>query len=544
MKSFGRYWQWIPALGLMLASPCALTSASGGDKTDLKVAFQTSDRCLACHNGLTTPSGKDVSIGFDWRSSIMANSARDPYWQASVRREDIEHPESSAKLEDGCADCHMPIARYQAKLQGRLGEVFAHLPFDNDPKKNAAAEDGVSCSVCHQIGKEKLGTRESFNGGFVVDAPQSKNDHPEYGPFVIDNGRAHIMQTSTGGFRPTEADHIHDSALCATCHTLYTTSLSSGGKEIGTFPEQMPYLEWLHSDYPRRLSCQGCHMPEVQGDAPITAVLGVLRQGVRQHTFVGANFFVLKVLNRYRADLSVTAMPLELTAEADRTIEFLQSQAARVTIRKVDVVASQLSVDVFVENLTGHKLPTAFPSRRAWLHLVVHDANGRTVFESGALNPDGSIQGNNNDADPLRFEPHYREIKSSDEVQIYEPILKDENGKVTTGLALGVGYLKDNRLLPAGFQKQTADKDIAVVGNAAYDPNFTDAGDLVRYSVPLGDAQGPFHIDAELWYQPIGFRWAHNLISFQAEETRRLIGYYESMSSETAIVLAKASASR
>jgi hypothetical protein len=543
MKSFARYWQWVPALWLVLTSPCALTSACGGDKTDLKVAFQTSDRCLACHNGLTTPSGKDVSIGFDWRSSIMANSSRDPYWQASVRREDIEHPESSAKLEDGCADCHMPIARYQAKLQGRMGEVFAHLPFDNDPKKNAAAEDGVSCSVCHQIGKEKLGTRESFNGGFVVDAPQSKNDHPEYGPFVIDNGRAHIMQTSTGGFRPTEADHIHDSALCATCHTLYTTSLSSGGKEIGTFPEQMPYLEWLHSDYPRRLSCQGCHMPEVRGDAPITAVLGVLRQGVRQHTFVGANFFVLKVLNRYRADLSVSAMPLELTAEADRTIEFLQSKAARVTIRKVDVVASQLSVDVFVENLTGHKLPTAFPSRRAWLHLVVRDVNGRMVFESGALNPDGSIQGNDNDADPLRFEPHYREIKSSDEVQIYEPILKDENGRVTTGLALGVGYLKDNRLLPAGFQKRTADKDIAVVGDAADDPNFTDAGDLVRYSVPLSDAKGPFHIDAELWYQPIGFRWAHNLISFQAEETRRLIGYYESMSSETAIVLAKASAS-
>jgi hypothetical protein len=543
MKSFARYWPWIPGLWLALASPCAPTSASGGDKTDLKVAFQTSDRCMACHNGLTTPSGKDVSIGFDWRSSIMANSSRDPYWQASVRREDIEHPESSAKLEDGCADCHMPIARYEAKLEGRLGEVFAHLPFDSDPKKNAAAEDGVSCSVCHQIGKEKLGTRESFNGGFVVDPPQSKNDHPEYGPFVIDNGRAHIMQTSTGGFRPTEAEHIHDSALCATCHTLYTTSLAPGGKEIGTFPEQVPYLEWLHSDYPRKSSCQGCHMPEVQGDAPITAVFGVLRQGVRQHTFVGANFFVLKVLNRYRADLGVTAMPLELTGAADRTIEFLQSQAARVAIRKVDVVSSRFNVDVLVVNLTGHKLPTAFPSRRAWLHVRVRDANGRMVFESGALNPDGSIQGNDNDADPLRFEPHYREIKSSDEVQIYEPILRDEAGKVTTGLALAVGYLKDNRLLPSGFQKNTADKDIAVVGDAADDPNFNDAGDLVSYSVPVGGAQGPFQIDAELWYQPIGFRWAHNLIPFQAEETRRLIGYYESMSSDTAIVLARASVS-
>ena len=518
-------------------------SGPSGEQKDLKPAFQTSDRCLACHNGLTTPSGKDVSIGFDWRSSIMANSSRDPYWQASVRREDIDHPESSAKLEDGCADCHMPIARYEAKLQGRLGEVFAHLPFDRDAEKNAAAEDGVSCSVCHQIGKEKLGARESFNGGFVVDAPRSKDDHPEYGPFAIDNGRAHIMQTSTGGFRPTEAAHIHDSALCATCHTLYTTSLAPGGKETGSFPEQVPYLEWLHSDYPRKYSCQGCHMPEVQGDAPITAVLGVLRQGVRQHTFVGANFFVLRVLNRYRADLGVTAMPLELAAEADKTVEFLQSQAARVTIRNIEVASSQLSVEVFVENLTGHKLPTAFPSRRAWLHLLVRDRNGRTAFESGALNSDGSIQGNDNDADPARFEPHYREIKSSDEVQIYEPILKDEAGKVTTGLALGVGYLKDNRLLPSGFRKETADKDIAVVGDAADDPNFTDAGDLVRYSIPLGDAQGPFHIDAELWYQPIGFRWAHNLIPYQAAETRRLIGYYESMSSDTAIVLARAAAS-
>jgi len=540
MKRFAWYWYLISALAL--ASPCALMSGPSGKQKDLKPAFQTSDRCLACHNGLTTPSGKDVSIGFDWRSSIMANSSRDPYWQASVRREDIEHPESSAKLEDGCADCHMPIARYEAKLQGRLGEVFAHLPFDRDPEKNAAAEDGVSCSVCHQIGKEKLGARESFNGGFVVDAPRSKDEHPEYGPFVIDNGRAHIMQTSTGGFRPTEAAHIHDSALCATCHTLYTTSLAPGGKETGSFPEQVPYLEWLHSDYPRKYSCQGCHMPEVQGDAPITGVLGVLRQGVRQHTFVGANFFVLKMLNRYRADLSVTAMPLELTAEADKTVEFLQSQAARVTIRNIDVASSQLSVEVFVENLTGHKLPTAFPSRRAWLHLLVRDRSGRTAFESGALNSDGSIQGNDNDADPSRFEPHYREIKSSDEVQIYEPILKDEAGKVTTGLALGVGYLKDNRLLPSGFQKQTADKDIAVVGDAADDPNFTDAGDLVRYSIPLGGAQGPFHIDAELWYQPIGFRWAHNLIPYQAAETRRLIGYYESMSSDTAIVLARAAA--
>src|SRR6202140_4644537 len=174
---------WYPILALALvALPSALVSqTSKEDKTakesakknELKPKFQTSDRCLACHNGLTASSGKDVSIGSDWRSSIMANSARDPYWQASVRREAIDHPESKAVIEDECATCHMPMARDEAKVEGHKGEVLSHLPFNNDPKKNAAAEDGVSCSVCHQIGTQKLGTSDSFNGGFVADAPRT-----------------------------------------------------------------------------------------------------------------------------------------------------------------------------------------------------------------------------------------------------------------------------------------------------------------------------------------------------------------------------------
>ena len=36
--------------------------------------FETADRCVACHNQLTSPSGEDVSIGLDWRASMMALS--------------------------------------------------------------------------------------------------------------------------------------------------------------------------------------------------------------------------------------------------------------------------------------------------------------------------------------------------------------------------------------------------------------------------------------------------------------------------------------
>lgn len=505
--------------------------------------FQTSDRCIACHNGLTSSSGEDLSIGFAWRASIMANSSRDPYWQASVRRESIDHPESQASIEDECSVCHMPMTRFEAKLQGHTGRVFAHLPFDPDKEEGREAEDGVSCSVCHQIAKDRLGTRESFNGGFVIRAPESKDVHPEYGPFDIVEGNQTIMRTSTGGFRPTNDSHIRDADLCATCHTLYTKALGPGGKIIGELPEQMPYLEWLHSDYRDKQTCQACHMPEVNEHTPISKVLGIDREGLHRHVFVAGNFFLQGILSRYRDELSVKALPQELTSAAEGTIAFLREKSVRISIEHVNLSGGRLQAEVFLENLSGHKFPTAYPSRRAWLHVVVRDRDHRTLFESGAVNPDGSIQGNDNDADPTRFEPHYDEITDAGEVQIYESILKDPAGRVTTGLLSAVGYVKDNRLLPRGFDKRSADKDIAVYGRAADDANFTDAGDRVRYSIDIGSAPGPFQIEAELWYQPIGYRWANNLKPYnRAPEPKRFNAYYDSMGSTTGVIVVRAAA--
>lgn len=517
---------------------------AGDPNAGRKPKFHTSDRCFPCHNELTTPSGRDVSIGLDWRSSIMANSARDPYWQASVRRETIDHPQATRDIEDECSTCHMPVARYESKIRGEKGKIFAYLPFDAHPKGSSVAEDGVTCSVCHQISKEKLGTHASFSGNFVVEAPPIKTDRPEYGPFTVTADRQRIMDSSTGGFQPTYAKHIRDSALCGSCHQLYTVARGEGGQPSGYLPEQMPYLEWLHSDYPQKYSCQQCHMPEVQEPVQISSVLGPVRTGLHEHIFVGDNFFMQQMLNRYRNDLNIAALPQELTNAADGTLKFLHTQAARVSLRRIDVTAGKLQAEVFVQNLTGHKLPTAFPSRRAWLHFVVHDRDGKTVFESGALNPDGSIVGNDNDANPGEFEPHYREITRPDEVEIFEPILKDFEGHVTTGLLSAVGYLKDDRLLPTGFDKSTAEKDIAVVGDAKDDPNFIAGSDLVRYCVGVDSADGPFHVQVELWYQPIGYRWAHNLEPYKAVEDQRFVSYYRSMSMTTATVLARAEGTR
>ncbi|MBO0799968.1 MAG: hypothetical protein J2P31_14200 [Blastocatellia bacterium] len=529
----------IAVLALFLAFTVLLR---GGEERHAPIpGFHTSDRCVACHNGMKTKLGEDYSIGVDWRASIMANSSRDPYWQGSVRRETIDHPSASAEIQNECSRCHMPMAYYEAHLQGKKSEVFSHLPFDPDKRADAMAADGVSCSICHQISKQNLGTRASFVGNFIIDPPDAQGQHAEHGPFDIDAGHQRVMKSSTGGFVPSEAAHIRDSELCATCHTLYTTALGKNGEAIGSLPEQMPFLEWKHSDYPaKKYSCQSCHMPEVQGETPITAVFGALRQGARHHSFVGANFFMQRILSNFRQDLSVTALAEELNSAAEKTVNFLQTQSTRVSIRKVEAGQGKLHVDVLVENLTGHKLPTAYPSRRAWLHVVIRDRAGNIVFESGALNADGSIKGNDNDADPARFEPHYREITSGDQVQIYESILKDQEGRVTTGLLTAVEYIKDNRLLPSGFDKSSADKDIKVVGDAAEDPNFTDRGSVVRYSVPVDLSAAPFRIEAELWYEPIGFRWARNLAAYSEKEPQRIVSYYDALASRAAVMLTKA----
>jgi hypothetical protein len=306
----------------------------------------------------------------------------------------------------------------------------------------------------------------------------------------------------------------------------------------------MPYLEWLHSDYPSKYSCQGCHMPEVPEPVQISSVLGIPRSGLHQHVFVGGNFVVQQMLNRYRDELSVAALPQEMTTASERTLTFLQTQSAHLEIQDAQVNGGHFHAKVIVHNLTGHKLPTAYPSRRAWLHFTVRDRDGHTVFESGALKPDGSIAGNDNDADESRYEPHYREITEPDQVQIYESILKGQQGEVTTGLLEAIGYLKDNRVLPTGFDKQTAEHDIAVIGDALQDPEFRAGEASVSYSVPVSATDGPFHLEVELLYQPIGFRWAHNLEPYKAMEPQRFVGYYDSMSSSATTVLARAEVTR
>jgi hypothetical protein len=525
------------SLAMACGQPTPKKGALGPGASPPPPRFELATACMACHNGLVTPAGEDISFGSAWRASMMANSARDPYWHAAVRREVLDHPTAKTAIEDECSKCHMPMAHVLSRHDGRPQSVLDHVPGSGGlpPTADPLALDGVSCSLCHQITADRLGERESFTGGFVIHA--TGGPRPMFGPYDVSRGHVRVMESAVGA-EPTEALHVQRSELCATCHTLYTHTLDETGAVIGQLPEQVPYEEWLHSEYRATQSCQDCHMPVVEAPTPIASVLGPPRPGVSRHDFRGANFFVLAMLNAYRAELGVVATPLELDAAISRTRSFLQTSAARVSIARLERVGARLHAEVLVQNLAGHKLPTAYPSRRAWLRVTFHDGAGRLVFASGQLAATGEIEGNDNDLDASRFEPHHTEIRSPDEVQIYETIMGDPRGEVTTGLLTALTYLKDNRVLPRGFDKQTAPPEVAVHGDAMGDPDFVAGEDRVRYAVELGDARGPFTVEAELWYQPIGFRWARNLRGYDAPETRRFVAYYEAMAPGSAVRLA------
>lgn len=530
--------------GIRVIEPGPALPAPGGTLPSLNtskkdfndVHFAGSAVCADCHNNdqtipiderpmaVNTDEGikKDVSIGLAWETSTMANSARDPYWHAVVASEIALFPDLESTINDKCTVCHAPMANTLVKKEngGVNYKLFSSgnqgasdfeqgiLDMDDTSTLFNHAMDGVSCSLCHQIEDVGLGTAASMTGGYSIPtiAEADKDTRPAYGQYA--NPDAIYMKT-VAEFTPEFGAHISTSETCATCHNLNIEPVDIDGvksDQITHFAEQAMYTEWLASDFavgkPNEASCQSCHMPKLDRDVYLaTSNASNQRPDFAEHTFLAANTVMQQIMHDNKTALGIDP-ELDFLPSIERNREFLRT-SAEVLVQPNTLNNGVLDFDVTVKNLTGHKLPSGYHSRRAYLHVVIADTNGVVVYENGKMESDGSIVGVDEDVNPAVWEPHHEVISDASQVQVYQAITGNDDDERTHSLLNSAYFLKDNRLTPIGFDKNNVSADIAVMGLAKNDANFNQGTDKTKYLARLSGGEAPYTITVFFRYQPI-----------------------------------------
>lgn len=250
-------------------------------------------------------------------------------------------------------------------------------------------------------------------------------------------------------------------------------------------------------------------MPMAEGSVAISTVGNVgPREPFRQHKFLGANTYMLEILKNNRVKLGAVASEARFEESITDTREFLKA-AATVTISDVRFEGGTLSFEVNVTNHSGHKFPTSLPTRRAWLHVKVTDQDNKALFESGAWDSSTNrIIGVDDTSED--YEPHYTDIDDPSQVQVYESIMADTNGKHTYTFMNAASYLKDNRILPKGFDKNSVPDTVQAYGKAVADEDFIGGSDTVEYEVS-GLQDSAYTISVTLKYQTASYGFMQDL---------------------------------
>lgn len=187
------------------------------------------------------------------------------------------------------------------------------------------------------------------------------------------------------------------------------------------------------------------------------------------------------------------------------------------------IVGEFLEVEVKLVNKAGHKFPSGYPERRAWIHVRMLDASQGVFFESGKPNNEGRIvQGTVS----WPYEPHHDVIQLQDEVQIYEIVPANGKGEPTHRLLDAAQAVKDNRLLPRGFNPSGHElgKDVEVTGEAARDSSFSaeEGSDVVTYRVNAL-ATSEVVVEVRVYYQSIRPGVIDDLRGFSTPEVQTFL---------------------
>jgi hypothetical protein len=341
------------------------------------------------------------------------------------------------------------------------------------------------------------------------------------------------LMSGQTGFIPAFGEHMRSSEVCASCHSLYTHTQDLDGEETGQiFFEQTTYLEWVNSAFnAENVQCQTCHMPLVEGGAiAATQPNWLFPQRFGKHHFVGGNAFMLKLMRDNAVQLNLSATSTQFDSTIARTTASLQQATAILNVRQLASSPDEWAFEVEVENLAGHKFPSGYPARVAFLEFTLVSTSGDTLFHSGAWSRENGIAGRD-----AGWEPHWNEITEENQVQIYELVLGDVAGQTTQVLERAAEVLKDNRLVPRGFSSRHPAYDTVAVGPmASLDADFNrrlgeegSGTDRLVYRVPAVDGSSGVEATVRLHYQAVPAQWVAAMFEFSDQSER--IANFESM---------------
>jgi len=318
-----------------------------------------------------------------WQQSLHRNSFRTPFYRASVN---ILINTKGIEFSRHCDSCHNPIA----VLAGGLTQ--------NSVVDRKFDQDGLTCMTCHSVQKVQstLG-----NGSYVMGVPavlvdEKGNRIPGIPPDSeilahLDRHSKAVMQSL---YRTPE--------FCSACHKANLPKTLNEYKEIRAFTT---YDEWQNSKFSQRnpltfyqgdfTICQGCHMKRAANVLP--------EPGAKNGTFVS---------HRWPAGNTAVPFYYGFSEQLEKTVEFLRSgnylNVDIFSIRKasdgklIAPLGSQsftlakgetVEVTVVIQNKNiGHSLvPEVRDLYEAWTEFAVSDADGKEIYHSGFIKPDGVL---------------------------------------------------------------------------------------------------------------------------------------------------------
>jgi len=348
-------------------------------------SFPTAQYCGHCHQEAYR----------QWRQSVHSNSFRAPWYLKNVN---MLIDEKGVQFSRHCEGCHNPVAL----LSGDLSQGM--------PKKRPFEDEGVTCSTCHSI----VSTDTTGIGSYVMGVPAVLVDEkgaPITGPVSDGEILAHLDRHSKAVMRPL----YQTAEFCAACHKAAIPRTLDDYKWLRAFTV---YDEWQAASFTKQSplpfyrkdsvsTCQTCHMVrEPLGEGAIDP--GAKDSKLVSHRWLGANTLVpqyfkydeqaqkvvafLKNASDGKGALNVDIFALEKENAAATAGD--QVLVAPLGLTAFSLAAGEtLVADVVIQNKgIAHSLvPELRDFYEAWVDFTVKDASGKTLAESGFLQPDGSL---------------------------------------------------------------------------------------------------------------------------------------------------------